>query len=163
MFAPTQPTPTHDTPILVIDDDSSICKMLVEVLTMEGYIAGAALIPYDQPAEAVATAATLHALQHAAEPTIILAGPMTFFTPSTATLTAYLQDKARRQPHLLYLMTALRGENAARAMAQFHADGRISMPIEIEHLLALIASAERILRDRTANPPDPFTIDTRLG
>ena len=157
MLSSTHSTPTHDYPVLVIDDDMMICRVLMEVLAVEGYTAANALIAFDQTAAAAALALTL--LQHADRPSIILVDPTTFGIPGTEILRDYLQDESQRQPHLLYLITALIGEDATEASAWLHADGIIAMPFNTDQVLAIVADGERILHDRAATPPDPFALD----
>ena len=64
-----------------------------------------------------------------------------------------------RQPHLLYLMTGLTGAEAVRVCRWLHADGLTTMPCDIDQMLAGVAEGERLLRERAATPPDPFTLD----
>jgi DNA-binding NtrC family response regulator len=121
-------TPRKDTRILVIDDEATQCRMLAETLQREGYEA----LPFTDPHEALVRLGREHF-------DILITDQR---MPGMSGMDC-IQEARRIDPDLTAIIVTAFGtiETAVKAM-QSGAFDFLTKPIDVEHLLVLLAKAE---------------------
>jgi DNA-binding NtrC family response regulator len=120
--------PRKDIRILVIDDEATQCRMLAETLQREGYEA----LPFTEPREALARLSREHF-------DILITDQR---MPGMSGMDC-IQEARRIDPDLTAIIVTAFGtiETAVKAM-QSGAFDFLTKPIDVEHLLVLLAKAE---------------------
>jgi CheY-like chemotaxis protein len=111
--------------ILIVDDDASIRKMLVEVLSLEGY-----------PTETAENGrVALELLAHSG-PRVVLLDLLMPEVDGRGVMRALEENPAERARHRIILVSAWTNLEAAQDL---HADGKLAKPFTVNELLSLVA------------------------
>lgn len=113
--------------ILIVDDDPSIRKMMVEVLNLEGY-----------PTETAENGRVALELLARSGPRVVLLDLLMPEVNGWEVMRALEEDPAERARHRVILVSAL---NTLETAQDLRADGKLVKPFTVNQLLSLVAPA----------------------
>jgi DNA-binding NtrC family response regulator len=127
-------------PILVIHCDDNMSTLIQDILRMAGYDAR----------KAVFGRGALRMLRRMPRHTIVFLEPLVLRVIGNQALEAYITDIGRRAPHVVIVMAAF--SNAEEYVREMHFDGLLTIPFDVDELLAAVENAQRLARAKRRQP-----------
>lgn len=138
--------PGHDVPILIVMYERNLATVAEKICEMEGYPVETAHNGED----------ALRALVAAERGHIVLVDTWYAILEGATELAGYLEDRTRRAPHRLVVMSAITNIEWQRRTMQ--ADTMVVLPFSVAELIETIERVKRAMSAAPEAPPE-FTID----